>query len=132
MLSRRGGGFERIHLVGNFWVDAKAKEGMAFHPINDREHSQAEDRAFLACLVQSMIKHVWATHFSQDEQAQAAKDFPATQGSDHTHEHDRLPDYDGMEDQRPPSELGDDEQDQWDAEEEASTWLQGNTELDSP
>ena len=44
------GGLERIHLVGNFWVDAKAKEGMAFHPINDREYHQAEDRAFLACL----------------------------------------------------------------------------------
>ena len=70
------GGIEQRHLVGNFWADALAKEGLRDHPIDHEEHAQADYRAFIACMMQSWIKAVWTEYFASDEKIRGIEDFP--------------------------------------------------------
>jgi exonuclease III len=60
------GGFTKENIVGNMWVDIEAKRGMTHHNIDKLEYALADDREFIALVVQAMITHVWAKTFDSD------------------------------------------------------------------
>ena len=64
-LQEKGGPQERM-LIGNHWADNEAKRGMQHHNIDWREYQEADDRVFIACMVQHLIKTVWEELFTID------------------------------------------------------------------
>ena len=128
--SRREAATTKRHLVGNSWADKLAKEGRRAHAINQEEYDRADDRAFLAAVVQHMIKEIWAAHFQIDYAAQRSGDFgnqddkEEEEGEDRRHE---TPAEENLEDTPFVIKLPPEEEDPWVAEEEAAKWLQEDT-----
>ncbi len=60
------GGFERRHIEGNYAVDLMAKGAIRWHDIDWLEFERADDREFIACVVQAMLTDVWTKMFEQD------------------------------------------------------------------
>ena len=53
-------------LVGNDRADQQGKGGLQHHPTNWTEHEDADDRTFIAALVQHLTKSIWQKLFESD------------------------------------------------------------------
>ena len=69
------GGFLARRIWGNDHADAMAKQAITHHDINWREHDKAEERIFLACTIQTMIKKVWGRYFCRRHERQPCSRF---------------------------------------------------------
>ena len=83
----QSGIFPKKHIFGNDGADQLAKQGLNFHNVDRFEHSKADDRAYIACIIQAMIAAVWEKYFEQDTEAKEGGDFsfeaqPATDDID--------------------------------------------------
>ena len=130
------GGIEERHVFGNHWADLLAKAGINAHKIDHEEYKRADDRAFLAATTQSLIKEVWEAYFEADQDAKDSGDFE-DHNMEENHSEEPITIDEGRgnaggqpdesdptrQEQELPPEMA--LQDEWDAEEEAARWLQG-------
>ena len=107
------GGFLARHIWGNDHADSMAKHAITYHDINWNEYDKAEDRSFLACTIQALIKKVWDKYFVEDTNANHAEDYEGVAEPN---------DAELVQEEVPPETT-----DEWAAEEEAAQWLQGQT-----
>ena len=56
-------------ILGNQSADSEAKAGMSAHYIDWEEYKHADDRTYIAMIVQLLIKDVWEKHFATDMEA---------------------------------------------------------------
>ena len=56
-------------IIGNDAADNEAKFGMNYHEINYDEYRHADDRTYLAMVIQLLIKDIWERHFTSDMDA---------------------------------------------------------------
>ena len=114
-LQAKGGPEERM-LVGNHWADREAKKGMQSHNIDWQEYQEADDRTFLACMSQHLIRTVWEDLFTLDMRLKLGLD-------DEEEEQETLPREREEEIEEQPLEA-EEQEDPWEAEEEAARRLQ--------
>ncbi len=70
----RSGSFLERYIQGNCQADLLAKSGISWHDIDHLEYKKADDREFLACVIQTMIEEVWKNVFDQDVNMRGLED----------------------------------------------------------
>ncbi len=75
-IERRGGNTVE-YIRGNACADLLAKSAMHWHEIDYVEYDQADDREFLAAVVQAMLETIWAKAFDQDVNLRGLEDHSA-------------------------------------------------------
>ena len=109
-------------ILGNQVVGNEAKSGMSSHQINWEEHRHADDRIFLAMIIQLLIKDIWEKHFTTDMEVKHGPELNPE--SNDANERARQEDQENHHEAPPEIE---ESPDPWEAEQEAAEWL-GNVE----
>ncbi len=73
----RRGGSSAEQMRGNDCADRLAKSAMRWHDIDYGEYDQADDREFLAAVVQAMLETIWSKAFDQDVNLRGLEDHAA-------------------------------------------------------
>ena len=115
------GGHKRSMILGNQAADNEAKSGMTYHHINWDEHRHADDKCFLATVIQLLIKDIWERHFTTDMEAKHGLEL-------NLQEDDKPVGYVDQETCHEESPEIEEPPDPWEAEQEAADWLAGQDE----
>ena len=110
-------------LIGNHWADNEAKRGMQYHCIDWREHQEADDGRFIACIAQHLINSVWEELFALDMRLMHG--FDTEEGEQPNQEGEDSKDWEDAQEMPPAME---DPQDPWEAEEEVARWTHEDQE----
>ncbi len=83
------GGAPAAYVRGNGQADVMAKEAMRWHVIDQVEYDKADDREFLATVIQGLLETLWSNIFDRDVNMRALEDHTADVRDEALHdEHD--------------------------------------------
>jgi hypothetical protein len=71
------GGAPAAYVHGNGQADLLAKEAMRWHSIDQAEYDKAEDREFLAMVIQGLLETLWSNIFDRDVNLRGLEDHAA-------------------------------------------------------